>query len=97
MITQNGVPFIQGEELTSSAHAFQRLFTYPKFYFAAVPVYMGGAMAFGCASQKTDASAVMVDVLAQRTKDRHLRLRYYSPGVHLGAFAMPPYVRDLTT
>lgn len=97
LTTQNGVPFIQGEELRSSAHAFQRLFTYPKFYFAAVPVYMGGAMAFGCASQKTDASAVMVDVLAQRTKDRHLRLRYYSPGVHLGAFAMPPYVRDLTT
>ena len=97
LITQNGVPFIQGEELTSSAQAFRRLFAYPKFYFAAVPMYIGGSMAFGCASQKTDASAVPSDVLAQRMKDRHLRFRYYSPGVHLAAFAMPPYVRDLTT
>ena len=97
LITQNGVPFIQGEELTSSAQAFRRLFAYQKFYFAAVPMYIGGSMAFGCASQKTDASAVPSDVLAQRTKDRHLRFRYYSPSVHLAAFAMPPYVRDLTT
>ena len=67
------------------------------FYFAAVPLYVGGAMAFGCASQKTDASAVAKDLLAQRIKDRNLNLRYYSADVHLGAFAMPPYLRDLTT
>jgi len=97
LATQNGVPFIQSDELTSSADAFRRLFAFPNFYFAAVPMYVGGTMAFGCASQKTDASTVAKDVLAQRIKDRHLNLSYYSADVHLGAFAMPPYLRDLTT
>ena len=96
LATQNGVPFIQSDELSASADAFRQLFAFPKFYFAAVPMYVGGTMAFGCASQKTDASAVAKDVLAQRIKDRHLNLNYYSADVHLGAFAMPPYLRNLT-
>ena len=47
LVTQNGVPFIQGEELSASARSFAELFRHPRFYFAAVPMYMGGAMAFG--------------------------------------------------
>ena len=57
LITQNGVPFEQRREFTDSRDRFARLFRYPNFYFAAVPTYVGGVMAFGCASDGTDASA----------------------------------------
>ncbi len=96
LVTQNGVPFIQGEELAASARSFAALFEHSSFYFAAVPMYFGGAMAFGCASQGADAAAVTVAHLQQRLEQRHLDLRYYSPDVHKGAFAMPPYLRELT-
>jgi spermidine synthase len=95
LVTQNGVPFIQGDEMAASARAFARLFDYPRFYFAAVPMYMGGAMAFGCASQAIDAACLSGSDLAGRLHERGLKLRYYSPAVHLAAFAMPPYLQDL--
>ena len=97
LITQNGVPFIQGGEFSASAKAFAQLFRYPGFYFAAVPTYMGGSMAFGCASQGTDAGDVPMQELNARQTARGLELRYYSAAVHVGAFAMPPYLQALTT
>lgn len=96
LVTQNGVPFIQAEEFAASARAFAELFRYPRFYFAAVPTYMGGCMAFGCASQGTDAAAVPLAALVARHEKLALDLRYYDPAVHQGAFAMPPYLRALT-
>jgi spermidine synthase len=96
LVTQNGVPFIQGDELTASARAFGALFAYPRFYFAAVPMYMGGAMAFGCASQATDAGIIATSELQQRLDQRSLKLAYYSPVIHGAAFAMPPYLQALT-
>ncbi len=95
LVTQNGVPFIQAEELAASAAAFKDLFKYPRFCFAAVPMYMGGAMAFGCASDGTDAGAVALEQLQARHDHLALDLRYYSPAVHLGAFATPPYLQAL--
>ena len=96
LVTQNGVPFIQGDELTASARAFGALFAYPRFYFAAVPMYMGGAMAFGCASRATDAGIIATSELQQRLDQRSLKLAYYSPVIHGAAFAMPPYLQALT-
>ncbi len=95
LVTQNGVPFIQAEEFASSAAAFTGLFPYPRFYFAAVPMYMGGSLAFGCASQGIDPGAVPLPVLEERQKVRALDLRYYNAAIHLGAFAMPPFLQTL--
>ncbi|MDP6874944.1 MAG: polyamine aminopropyltransferase [Alphaproteobacteria bacterium] len=95
LVTQNGVPFIQAEELASSAKAFKQLFRYPRFCFAAVPMYVGGAMAFGCASDGTDAGAVPLELLQARQQRLALDLRYYNADIHLGAFAMPPYLQAL--
>ena len=95
LATQNGVPFIQAEELTASATAFKDLFKYPRFCFAAVPTYMGGVMAFGCASDSTDAGAIPLETLRARQQQLALDLSYYSAEVHLGAFAMPPYLQAL--
>jgi spermidine synthase len=95
LVTQNGVPFIQAEEFASSAAAFAGLFPYPRFYFAAVPMYMGGSLAFGCASQGIDPGAVPLAVLEKRQETRPLDLRYYSAAIHLGAFAIPPFLQTL--
>ncbi|MDE0940848.1 MAG: polyamine aminopropyltransferase [Alphaproteobacteria bacterium] len=95
LVTQNGVPFIQGDELEATAQAFKDLFQYPRFYFTHVPTYMGGAMALGCASNRTDAGAVSLADLTARQIGRDLTLQYYSPAVHQAAFAVPPYVRAI--
>ena len=46
-MTQNGVPFLQGGELTNTMRAFKALFADWTCYLATIPTYAGGPMAFG--------------------------------------------------
>jgi spermidine synthase len=93
LITQNGVPFVQRDEFDKSRKSFEALFRYPNFYFAAVPTYALGVMALGCSSDGTNASAVPLEVLQKRFDALGLDTKYYTPEIHLGAFAWPAYLR----
>jgi spermidine synthase len=95
LITQNGVPFIQGEEITSTYRAFRPLFRDPTFYLAPVPTYTGGFLAFGWGSQNPDHRTHAGETIAARFKASKIKTRYYNPDIHLAAFALPNYVRDL--
>jgi spermidine synthase len=92
LITQNGVPFEQRQEFDSSRERFSRLFRYPNFYFASVPTYVGGAMAFGCASEGTDAASIAPADLTRRYRAAGFETRYYNPEIHRAAFARPSYL-----
>jgi spermidine synthase len=94
LVTQNGVPFLQGEELTNTMRAFRALFVDATCYLATVPTYAGGPMAFGWGTDGT-ARAVTLETLRQRFAAAELLTDYYTPEVHLGAFALPPYVARL--
>ncbi|MAC82391.1 MAG: spermidine synthase [Rhodobacteraceae bacterium] len=94
LVTQNGVPFVQGGELTNTLRAFKALFADWGCYLATVPTYAGGPMAFGWAS---DGNARNVDlaVLEQRFAAAGIETDYYTPEVHKAAFALPGYVKKL--
>ena len=47
LVTQNGVPFFQPEELESTMRIFGDLFADATCYLGVVPTYVGGFMAFG--------------------------------------------------
>jgi spermidine synthase len=94
LVTQNGVPFLQPQELTSSIGKFRRLFTVGSCYLATIPTYVGGPMAMGWATDNAALSAVPVDVLASRFAEAAFETRYYTPEVHAAAFALPRYVQD---
>ena len=93
LVTQNGVPFFQGDEVRGNAHAFARLFPYWGFYAAPVPTYYGGHMAFGWASESRDLADARADVIRERAMP--LATRYYNSDVHAAAFALPNYIRAL--
>ena len=94
LVTQNGVPFLQPEELAGTMRAFSALFADATCYLAAIPSYAGGPMAFGWG---TDGTARQVDeaTLARRLAAAGFTPRYYGPAVHKGAFALPGYVARL--
>lgn len=94
LVTQNGVPFMQGDELTNTMRAFKALFADWSCYLATVPTYAGGPMAFGWG---TDGAARDVDlqVLEARFKAAAITCDYYTPQVHKAAFALPGYVLKL--
>ncbi len=94
LVTQNGVPFFQGEQLRTSLGHLAGLFRDARCYLAAVPTYTGGPIALGWASDAPERRGALAD-LEQRHRDSGLETRYYAPDVHVAAFALPPQVRKL--
>ena len=94
LVTQNGVPFMQGDELTNTMRAFKALFSDWTCYLATIPTYAGGPMALGWGS---DGAARQTDLatLKARFEAAHIETNYYTPEVHHAAFALPPYVSKL--
>ena len=94
LVTQNGVPFMQGDELTNTMRAFQALFTDATCYMATIPTYAGGPMAFGWGTDG-NARQVSLNSLINRWAVADIASDYYTPAVHQGAFALPAYVERL--
>ncbi|MEJ1991753.1 MAG: polyamine aminopropyltransferase [Maritimibacter sp.] len=94
LATQNGVPFMQGDELTNTLRAFKALFADWTCYLATIPTYAGGPMAFGWGTDG-DARQVSLETLQARFDAAGIETDYYTPEVHLGAFALPGYVKKL--
>lgn len=95
LITQNGVPYLQSDELKNGHRILSGLFEDVTFYLATVPTYSGGPMAFGWASTSPDPRNTPVETLQARYADRALQTSYYTPDIHKGAFALPPRVSRL--
>ena len=94
LVTQNGVSFMQPEELAGTAAGLRGLFADWHFYFAAVPTYVGGAMAFAWASDDTQLRQQSLGTLETRFRGAGIDTRYYTPEIHLAAFALPRYLLD---
>ena len=94
LVNQNGVPFLQGDEIALTYRRRKKFFNDAGFYVAAVPSYYGGLMALGWASDNRRARAVPVATLRKRARAQRLETRYYTPEVHGAAFALPQFIRD---
>jgi spermidine synthase len=96
LVTQNGVPFLQPDELVSSVGHFRRLFADAGCYVASVPTYVGGPMALGWASDDPRLRRVEVARLAERyAAAGRFSTRYWTPEVHAAAFALPRFIAEL--
>ncbi|CAG9298422.1 polyamine aminopropyltransferase [Celerinatantimonas diazotrophica] len=93
-VAQNGVPFMQPSEVTTTAKRLNLSFTDSTFYSAAVPTYVGGMMTFAWASDDPQLREVSFDTLCQRFAKAQLTTRYYTPHIHHASFALPRYLLD---
>lgn len=92
VVTQSGVPFVQGDEFTTAIRNLARVFPIAECYVLATPSYAGGHMALGWGSLDRDPRDPSLEVLTERTS--MLATRYYTPEVHRAAFALPRYILD---
>ena len=92
LVNQGGVPFMQPAELTRSSLLRARHFPHVSAYLAAVPTYVGGAMALGFAAKAP--APVPPAILRVRADAAGIlgRTRYWTPDVHAAAFSLPPYI-----
>ena len=94
LVTQNGVPFLQRDELVTSVKRFTRIFKDAHAYIAAIPTYFGGHMTLGWATDNEGLRKTPVAVLEERFKAADFETKYYTPEVHAAAFALPRFILD---
>ncbi len=95
LVTQNGVPFLQARELTSSIAKFRKLFADASCYVAAIPIYIGGHMTMGFASDNKRLRQHPAKTIARRyRKAGGFKTMYWTPEVHVAAFAQPRFIAD---
>lgn len=95
VVTQNGVSFLQVDELCTTQQRMQPHMEKMTFYHAAVPTYIGGNMCYAWGQARGQASASLT-VLNARHQQAKLegQLKYYNTTLHRAAFALPQYVQD---
>jgi spermidine synthase len=93
LVTQNGVPFMQLDEVRATAGNLSKVFKDWSFFSASVPTYVGGIMAFGWATDDESLRKVSLDTLKERYNSADLETRYYHPELHQASFALPKYVQ----
>jgi spermidine synthase len=94
MVTQNGVPFFQIDELINTQQRMGAQFNDQTFYSAAVPTYYGGIMTFAWGCDDAALRQQDLTVIEQRYKDSGIKTRYYTPQIHQASFALPAYIVD---
>ncbi|PCH81705.1 MAG: spermidine synthase [Hyphomicrobiales bacterium] len=95
LVTQNGVPFYQPDELSQSIIHFSKLFSDAFCYIAAIPTYIGGHMALGWATDDMSLRTTSVDTISDRFECAGFETRYYTPQVHQAAFALPRFIQNV--
>jgi spermidine synthase len=95
LVTQNAVPFVEAAGLTIPVRNLRAHFDRVACYRATVPSFYGGEMVFTLASDDAGLGQVPRETLEARVGAAGIETRYYTPQVHLGAFALPPYLAAL--
>jgi spermidine synthase len=94
LVTQNGVPFLQPDEIQATARRIRRVFGDWHFYSAAVPAYTGGIMTFAWGTDDKALRYTDIEVLRSRYTAADINTRYYTPEVHAASFALPQYILE---
>lgn len=92
IVTQNGVPFFQPDELRNTYSRLSNHFADCGFYCAPIPTYYGGFMTFGWATDNKSLRTVSESELQSRFGGLKMATRYYNPPIHKASFALPQYV-----
>lgn len=90
LVTQNGLAQLIPDHVAGTTRVFASLFKRVAPYVCHQPCYFGGLMALNLA---TDDKAILAHdqkTLAKRARKRRVGgLKYWTPAVHAGAFALP--------
>lgn len=94
MVNQQGSPFY-AEDADAMQRSHKRIVnTFPisRVYQAHIPTYAAGYWLFGFASKKYHP---IDDFDAERWNSIHLRTRYYTSRLHIGAFYLPAFLEEM--
>jgi spermidine synthase len=93
-VAQNGVPFLQQDEVITTRRRLSPYFKDQSFYTVAVPTYIGGVMTLAWGSDNAQLRQLSIDEIKVRFENSGITTRYYNAQVHGGCFGLPQYLLD---
>ena len=93
LVNQHESPFYnEYREIVKKTHdKLKRTFEFAEVYQAHIPTYPSGHWLFGFASKKFKGT----DIAETEWQKHGIDCKYYNPKLHLGAFALPTYVKEM--
>jgi len=94
LVNQHESPYFEGfaKEMKRAHSKISALFPIAEVYQAHIPTYPSGHWLFGFASKGLHP---VKDVQVKAWNDLGLKTKYYNTDLHLGAFALPTYVKEM--
>lgn len=89
MVAQSESPFLNQDVIKMIHTNLNGVFPMKFLYTVSIPTYPSGLWSFTIASKKWDPTKV------DPAKIKDLPTKYYTPEVHVGAFKLPRFVKDL--
>ncbi|HEX3044396.1 MAG TPA: spermidine synthase, partial [Bacillota bacterium] len=89
MVAQSESPFLNQDVIKMIHTNLDGVFPMKYLYTVSIPTYPSGLWSFTIASKKWDPTKV------DPAKIKDLSTKYYTPEVHVGAFKLPRFVKDL--
>jgi spermidine synthase len=88
IVTQQGAPIFQGDELRNSLRKLRPNFAFTSFFLLSPASYFGGNFALGFSSNVKKSKTPL-------RKDPAIETKYYSPEIHASAFVIPNYIKEI--
>ncbi len=94
LINQHESPYYEAyaNNMKRAHKRIKDIFEVSKVYQAHIPTYPSGHWLFGFASKKFDP---IKDIKADEWNKLGLKTKYYNTDLHVGAFALPNYVKEM--
>lgn len=94
LVNQNESPYYEEDarEMIRASRKIKNIFPIAEVYQSHIPTYPSGHWLFGFASKKLHP---VKDLDADKWNALGLKTKYYNTDLHIGAFALPTYVREM--
>jgi spermidine synthase len=94
MVRQTGSLQIQADEQKQAYNVLKNIFTHVAFYVYCVPTYIGGLFSSVFCSDNIDPKNIRSDEIQTKVNDISLETTYYNPGIHIGSFHLPEFLKN---
>lgn len=89
-VAQSESPFLHAGLIRDVQHAVGSIFKHTRLYLSHIPTYPSGMWSHTIGSKKYDPQHA-----EPADRFQGMETKYYTPGIHVGAFMLPRFVADL--
>lgn len=93
MVRQTGSVQMQPQEQKDSYKLLKNIFHYAALYVYALPTYTGGLFSTMFCSDGINPMELGYEILQERYSRSSMETLFYNPGIHVGAFSIPNFLK----